>query len=96
MEDITVERIKERIRENVRRARERYSFEVHGTEEKQASSFTHYVSFKSGTSHGTLQHMINRIDSLLWKYGLRYAKTIKRIPVLKNTAERLYWKLVNK
>jgi hypothetical protein len=28
MEDITVDKIKERIRENARRARERYSFEV--------------------------------------------------------------------
>jgi FkbM family methyltransferase len=35
-----------------------------------------------------------RAGRLLWKYGTHYAKTIKRIPVLKDLAEGQYWKLV--
>ena len=33
-------------------------------------------------------------DRLLWKYGTRYAKTIKSIPFLRDMAEKHYWRLV--
>ncbi len=37
---------------------------------------------------------MDNANRLLWKYGTRYAKTIKSIPFLKYVAEKHYWRLV--
>lgn len=72
MEEITTEKIKERIRENLRKAKQPLEIKS---------------SKKTGDSTKS------RIDSFLWKYGTRYAKIIKKVPVLKNIAEKHYWRL---
>ncbi len=33
------------------------------------------------------------VNSILWEYGTRYAKLIKKIPIIRRIAERHYWKL---
>lgn len=39
---------------------------------------------------------MKHIDEMLWKYGLRYAEVIKKIPFLRRIAEYSYWGLAIK
>lgn len=32
------------------------------------------------------------LDKFLWKYGHKYARLIKKIPVLKKVVEKYYWR----
>lgn len=33
----------------------------------------------------------SRVGKFLWEYGHRYAKSIKKVPILKKIAEKYYW-----
>ena len=50
----------------------------------------------SGDSAFTGQSGRGVIREILWKYGTKYAAFIKKVPVIKNLAERYYWKLSGK
>lgn len=91
MEEISAEEIRERIRENLKRGRP-------GT----GNSRTEVVPPKREDEAAAVpptpvparEDGKDNIDSLLWRYGTRYAKVIKKIPFLRDVAERYYWKLV--
>ena len=37
-----------------------------------------------------------RFEELLWKYGIRYASFIKKIPLLRDIAEKIYYQISSK
>ena len=91
MKDLTPEKIKTRIRENLRRGREQFA------EPGKARDFSRderHSAAPHGYATGERQpDTRSTAGSLLWKYGLQYAKIIKKIPVLRNIAEKFYWRL---
>ena len=46
-----------------------------------------------GSSSSTRRPERPVIEGILWKYGMRYASFVKKIPVIKELAEKYYWKL---
>ena len=95
MDKITVEKIKERINENLRRAKEQYhDSKTKVLSEKIEPTSAHgSMPSKALITEKTDNGIKSHIDGFLWKYGTRYAKIIKKIPVLKNIAEKHYWRL---
>jgi len=84
MEKLTIEEIKEAIRDNLRRA-------------KATKSLTNEEAFSiSGHSFKKPSGIKKSIQGMLWKYGLRYANVIRKIPGLKRIAEYSYWILAVK
>ncbi len=84
METLTIERIKEEIKDNLRRARGKSDFSSDS------------VLSGTGVFSKKLARIKRPIEGMLWKYGLRYAKAINRVPFLKSIAGYYYWVLAIK
>ncbi|MEW6003025.1 MAG: hypothetical protein AB1638_10320, partial [Nitrospirota bacterium] len=80
MPEDLTEKIKERILENLKRQR--------GKEEIPVPS---QVMATPATKNS-----LGPLESALWRYGLRFASLIKKIPVLRHLSERVYFRLVRK
>jgi O-antigen chain-terminating methyltransferase len=90
MEEITVEKIKSRIKENLQRAgAECLTKELCASTEtiKPFSASKDIPVLKIGTAAN------KNANALLWKYGTKYSRIIKSIPILSIIAEKYYWKL---
>jgi len=90
MDDITLEKIKSRIRENLKRVNDQYPNKKFDISNKTNESIPYTVITPTVKAHSTKKNW----DALLWKYGIKYAKIIKTIPILRGIAEKYYWKLV--
>lgn len=85
--EMTTEEIMQRIRqEAVRRKRANLSEEI-----PRDRSVTPEISKTTTITNETAAN--TRIDRFLWKYGMRYAKIVNKIPVLKIIAEKQYLRL---
>ena len=85
--EMTIEEIMQRIRqEAARRKRANLSEEI-----LRDRSVTPEISETAAITNETTAN--TRIDRFLWKYGMRYAKIVNKIPVLKIIAEKQYLRL---
>lgn len=75
---LTVKRIKEEIKDNLGIAMEGNRFNGEA------------VSSGSGILSQRLAGVEEIIDGMLWRYGMRYARAIKKVPLLKRVAEYVY------
>jgi len=85
---ITVEKIKARIRENLNSEPSLHTMQAHVTSLDAVNAPIRSVSLDS--QRMTLREHGN---AFLWKYGIKYAGVIKKIPILKGIALKLYYKL---
>ncbi len=80
MGEIMIEKIKSRIKENLHNAKE--------------ENLTKGFNVSTETAKPVLASKSDKsLNSVLWKYGTKYSRVIKSIPILNIIAERYYWKL---
>ena len=90
--EITAEKILQRIGEELERremlSRDRGLQDDSGIdpENQENNLFFENPVPKKQSNRGTA-------TNFLWKYGIRHARLIKKVPVLKAVAEKFYWKL---
>src|SRR4030042_772043 len=93
MEEISLERIKERIRENLRKSQEQPMSTAVLPPEADQSGALDQGRISPKPSMDEVPRPRTYVDRFLWKYGMRYAKIINRIPLIKTIAERHYLRL---
>jgi SAM-dependent methyltransferase len=81
-EDLTTEKIKERIMENLRRS-------SGGKEPAPPVVAPHSAS-------GNRRKALGSLESFLWNFGTKFAGVIKKIPLLNLLSEKVYFRLVRK
>jgi predicted RNA methylase len=82
IETLSVAKIMAAIRDDLKIARER--------------SFLNGSAALSTALSRKIAGIKKPIERMLWKYGLRYARVIKRVPFVKRIAEKSYWGLAMK